>query len=117
MSSNLWTDTRVDTLRELWHEGFSARQIAGRIGGISRNAVIGKIYRLGLSQKQMRVIKDPLTATDDKSEEYDMCQWPLGHPDEENFHFCGASVVSERPYCANHCAVAYRQNYHQESAA
>ena len=44
-----WTDERVDRLRKLWSEGLSASQIATEIGGVSRNAVIGKVHRLGLS--------------------------------------------------------------------
>ena len=44
-----WTDERVELLKKLWGEGLSASQIAGRLGGVSRNAVIGKVHRLGLS--------------------------------------------------------------------
>ena len=44
-----WTDERVELLKKLWSEGLSASQIAGRLGGITRNAVIGKVHRLGLS--------------------------------------------------------------------
>jgi GcrA cell cycle regulator len=44
-----WTDERVDLLKKLWSEGLSASQIAGRLGGVTRNAVIGKVHRLGLS--------------------------------------------------------------------
>ncbi|MCC0007602.1 MAG: GcrA cell cycle regulator [Hyphomicrobiaceae bacterium] len=44
-----WTDERVELLKKLWSEGLSASQIASRIGGVSRNAVIGKVHRLGLS--------------------------------------------------------------------
>lgn len=44
-----WTDERVELLRKLWSEGLSASQIAGRLGGVTRNAVIGKVHRLGLS--------------------------------------------------------------------
>ena len=44
-----WTDERVDTLKKLWAEGLSASQIANRLGGVTRNAVIGKVHRLGLS--------------------------------------------------------------------
>jgi GcrA cell cycle regulator len=44
-----WTDERVDLLKKLWAEGLSASQIAGRLGGVTRNAVIGKVHRLGLS--------------------------------------------------------------------
>ncbi|MFI0844253.1 GcrA family cell cycle regulator [Mesorhizobium sp. IMUNJ 23232] len=45
----LWTDERVETLRKLWSEGLSASQIAAQLGGVSRNAVIGKVHRLKLS--------------------------------------------------------------------
>lgn len=44
-----WTDERVEILKKLWAEGLSASQIAGRLGGVTRNAVIGKVHRLGLS--------------------------------------------------------------------
>src|SRR3954466_10041455 len=44
-----WTDERVERLKKLWQDGLSASQIAGELGGITRNAVIGKVHRLGLS--------------------------------------------------------------------
>ena len=44
-----WTDERVELLRKLWAEGLSASQIAAQMGGVSRNAVIGKVHRLKLS--------------------------------------------------------------------
>lgn len=44
-----WTDDRVDLLRKLWTDGLSASQIAAELGGVTRNAVIGKVHRLGLS--------------------------------------------------------------------
>jgi GcrA cell cycle regulator len=44
-----WTDDRVELLKKLWSDGLSASQIAGELGGISRNSVIGKVHRLGLS--------------------------------------------------------------------
>jgi GcrA cell cycle regulator len=44
-----WTDERVSTLKKLWLEGLSASQIAKQLGGVTRNAVIGKVHRLGLS--------------------------------------------------------------------
>jgi GcrA cell cycle regulator len=44
-----WTDERVEILRKLWLEGLSASQIAKQLGGVTRNAVIGKVHRLGLS--------------------------------------------------------------------
>ncbi len=44
-----WNDERVELLKKLWSEGLSASQIAGRLGSVTRNAVIGKVHRLGLS--------------------------------------------------------------------
>lgn len=44
-----WTNERVDLLKRLWSEGLSASQIAAELGGVTRNAVIGKVHRLGLS--------------------------------------------------------------------
>jgi GcrA cell cycle regulator len=44
-----WTDERVATLKKLWLDGLSASQIAKQLGGVTRNAVIGKVHRLGLS--------------------------------------------------------------------
>ena len=46
-----WTDERVELLRKLWSEGLSASQIATQLGGVSRNAVIGKVHRLKLSSR------------------------------------------------------------------
>lgn len=59
-----WTDERIETLRELWAAGLSCSQIAYRLGGVSRNAVIGKVHRLGLSgrttlQRKVRVGQTP----------------------------------------------------------
>ena len=48
-ATNAWTDERVEVLTKLWQEGLSASQIAVRLGGVTRNAVIGKVHRLGLS--------------------------------------------------------------------
>jgi len=45
----MWTEERVELLKKLWAEGLSASQVAKQLGGVTRNAVIGKIHRLGLS--------------------------------------------------------------------
>jgi GcrA cell cycle regulator len=52
-----WTEERMDMLKKLWSEGFSASQIANELGGVTRNAVIGKVHRLGLSGRA----KAPMT--------------------------------------------------------
>ncbi|MDE1570911.1 GcrA family cell cycle regulator [Aquabacter sp. P-9] len=50
-----WNDERVELLKKLWSEGLSASQIASELGGITRNAVIGKVHRLGLSGRTKSV--------------------------------------------------------------
>ncbi|WP_197919018.1 GcrA family cell cycle regulator [Thiosulfatihalobacter marinus] len=52
-----WTDERVDLLKKLWGEGQSASQIAKELGGVTRNAVIGKVHRLGLSNRSAGTAK------------------------------------------------------------
>ena len=49
-----WTDERVELLKKMWGEGQSASQIAKELGGVTRNAVIGKVHRLGLSNRTRR---------------------------------------------------------------
>lgn len=55
-----WTDERVELLKKLWSDGLSASQIAGRLGGVTRNAVIGKVHRLGLSGRS-QMTRSPAT--------------------------------------------------------
>jgi GcrA cell cycle regulator len=63
-----WTDERVETLKRMWAEGQSASQIAKELGGVTRNAVIGKVHRLGLSNRvggtggRDEVEEEPVTA-------------------------------------------------------
>ena len=63
-----WTEERVETLKKLWLEGHSASQIAKQLGGVTRNAVIGKVHRLGLSgraapsQPSRQVLRTPRPA-------------------------------------------------------
>ena len=56
-----WTEDRVEVLKKLWAEGHSASQIAKELGGVTRNAVIGKVHRLGLSGRATpsRPVKRP----------------------------------------------------------
>jgi GcrA cell cycle regulator len=55
-----WTDERIELLKKLWAEGLSARQIADQLGGITRNAVIGKVHRLGLSGRCTTTVQAPV---------------------------------------------------------
>ena len=64
-----WTTERVEQLKRLWAEGQSASQIAKELGGVTRNAVIGKVHRLGLSNRVTSANKnDPKSKTNVKSE-------------------------------------------------
>ncbi|HEX9954866.1 MAG TPA: GcrA family cell cycle regulator [Allosphingosinicella sp.] len=217
-----WTDERIDRLKELWTQGNTASQIADELGGVSRNAVIGKAHRLGLQsrpspvkandagaaaaapaaaapaapepfeeapapeappviesapvaaapppepdvapweeteepaaeaapepeqpapvraapQPQIRSIgpggflrqspgeqqspippapprrlvpAKPSPEIADKTSLLDLneriCKWPIGHPGEPDFHFCGQQANPGFPYCVQHCGVAYQ---------
>ena len=200
-----WTDERIDRLKELWTQGNTASQIADELGGVSRNAVIGKAHRLGLQSRPSPVKPNegggeaapspfepeagaPLPAeaepeaAEDEPEEIavaaepqpaaapaepaappaapqpqirsigpggfvrqapgeqqspippapprrlvpakpspeiadktglldlneKICKWPIGHPGEPDFHFCGNQANPGFPYCVEHCGVAYQ---------
>lgn len=115
-----WTDERIERLKALWDEGLSASQIAKELGeGVTRNAVIGKAHRLGLKSRPSPVKSDkkPVKRAQTKSDKQPvtlldltdrMCKWPIGHPGEPGFHFCGKPVEPGMPYCAAHCAEAYQ---------
>lgn len=201
-----WTDERIATLTKMWEGGSTASQIAEELGGVSRNAVIGKAHRLGLKSRPSPVKANgstpkskaaapakkpvkkavaaeprsesipkpapasapaPRTAADaipsqpmpnakagsprivsvgpggflrqgpgdqqapippapprrlvpakpspdiaDKTGLLDLndrvCRWPMGHPGEADFHFCGADVNPGFPYCVEHCGRAYQ---------
>ncbi|WP_259780210.1 GcrA family cell cycle regulator [Aestuariispira ectoiniformans] len=109
-----WTEERVETLKGLWTKGYSARQIAERLGGVTRNAVIGKAHRMGLSSRPSPIKREKPAAPAVKERS---CQWPVGHPGSDEFHFCGQSAEAGRPYCPKHCAVAYRRPSSNENAA
>ena len=203
-----WTDERIEQLRTMWEKGLTASQIADELGGVSRNAVIGKAHRLGLksrpspvkaTEKAAKPAKAPtapkpaspapaprasapaaprpiaaapkpdpqpaVEASDedgvevvrkpdaprivsigpggfirqgpgdqqapippapprrlvpakpsaeiaDKTSLLDLndriCRWPMGHPGEPDFHFCGVAVNPGFPYCVEHCGRAYQ---------
>ncbi len=119
-----WTDARIDVLRKLWTEGLSASQIAKELGeNVTRNAVIGKAHRLGLEKRPSpvksektkkpaapkKVVKKATSSMVTLLDLTDrMCKWPIGHPGEENFHFCGKNSQAGMPYCSSHCREAYQ---------
>src|SRR4051812_11239625 len=196
-----WTEERIERLKKMWHDGATASQIADELGGVSRNAVIGKAHRLGLEQRPSPVkpgeekeVKKPAAAAPapaapkapprteapkteapaseaapeaaipqpapkrptaqemqyrsigpggfirqgpgeqqapippapprrlvpakpspevaDKTSLLDLndriCKWPMGHPGEPDFHFCGQQANPGFPYCVEHCGVAYQ---------
>ena len=137
-----WTDEKVAKLKELWGKGNTASQIAEIIGGISRNAVIGKAHRLNLSAKiktravtknknfenslnnqnikhrkirgnrfkSLIIEKDFEPEQPKQLEELDdnSCKWPIGHPDEDSFYFCGRSSLKDFSYCKLHLLYAYQ---------
>lgn len=130
-----WTEERVEELKQLWSEGLSASQIANRMGGVTRNAVIGKVHRLGLSgratptaPKPKAVVAPPadvkpLRATEGLEHLFpgldkptvssiggSQCKWPIGDPAAEDFHFCGQPTSQQKPYCAYHSQVAFQPN-------
>jgi GcrA cell cycle regulator len=194
-----WTDERIDRLKAMWSDGATASQIADELGGVSRNAVIGKAHRLGLEQRPSPVkpgeekahaahdASSPAAAPAPKPARHDpapraaaaapatgapgatpspqrpttevqyrsigpggfirqgpgdqqppippapprrlvpakpspevadktgllelndrICKWPIGHPGEPDFHFCGQQANPGFPYCVQHCGVAYQ---------
>ena len=136
-----WDEQKVSKLKELWGKGNTASQIAELIGGISRNAVIGKAHRLNLSAKiktrtatsnqnfdnsleqnnktkkgrkskfkSLIIEKDFEPENPKQLEELDesSCKWPIGHPDEKLFYFCGRSSLKDFSYCKLHLLYAYQ---------
>ena len=146
-----WTDEKVSKLKELWGKGNTASQIAEIIGGISRNAVIGKAHRLNLSAKiktrtatsnqnfdnslldknsntkrirrskfkSLIIEKDFEPENPKQLEELDenSCKWPIGHPDEKDFYFCGRSSMKDFSYCKLHILYAFQPKGKKEDVS
>jgi GcrA cell cycle regulator len=102
-----WTDERVDVLKQLWSEGKTASQIASVLG-ITRNAVIGKAHRIGVSRRPSPIKRRKPGATILELTDR-MCKWPIGDPRDSDFRFCGKQTANGLPYCHDHCSQAYQQ--------
>lgn len=133
-----WTEERVTLLKKLWGEGCTAAEIAKELGGVTRNAVIGKAHRLKLSNRvspiqqnkkqAVKTVPETPTSMVKKKEKIvplveipvkgvsmaelkeKMCRWPNGDPQEKSFSFCGISSVPGLPYCEGHAKVAYQSS-------
>ena len=147
-----WTEEKVAKLKELWGKGNTASQIAEIIGGISRNAVIGKAHRLNLSAKiktrassninnnyksnnqnninkltrgrksrfkSLIIEKDFEPENPIQLEELNenSCKWPIGHPNEESFYFCGRTSLKDFSYCRLHLLYAYQPKGKKEESS
>ena len=109
-----WTDERIERLKQLWGEGVTTAEI-GRMIGVTKNAVIGKVHRIGL---QPRVVtQKPPPKRNPFEFAGPACMWPHGHPGEEDFHFCGGQPLAGKPYCGTHAAVAYLRPKEEKQAA
>ena len=109
-----WTPERVERLVQLFEEGLPTAEIGRRLG-LTKNAVIGRLYRSAMSRRE------PLHKIPPRRYVFEFagpsCLWPYGHPNDDNFHFCGARPMPGKPYCAAHAAVAYVRPKEERQAA
>ena len=132
-----WTDEKVEILTQLWGKGHSASEIARIIGDVSRNAVIGKAHRLGLSgrpktassssspvvakpkpvvrrrtpvekPRPVFIAEGPIIGAGILDLTERMCRWPIGDPKSSDFKFCGRKVATGCTYCSEHASMAYQ---------
>jgi len=123
MTESNWSEDRITTLTSLWLNGLSASQIAKQLGGVTRNAVIGKVHRLGLSgraqpSRTARLARAPAPARPQPAAEgpglvpslaalgAHACKWPIGDPKAADFSFCGR--LANGSYCPSHQAAAFQ---------
>ena len=121
--ANVWTDERLEKLKELWTQGLSISQI-GEALGVSRNAIAGKAHRMGLPKRPSPIswpkVEKPKVVMPEVTENLPLrlelrqlewsrskCCWPTGDPKKNGFSFCGDAIVPGKPYCLTHCQEAY----------
>src|SRR6476660_3908002 len=117
-----WTTERVAMLRSFFNAGLSCAQIAQEIG-VSRNAVIGKMNRLGLSRgrrtaaagtpraaspRRPHVLTQRLALNSLFNLTARKCRWPIGSVGTPDFTFCGNGTADGVSYCTGHARMAYR---------
>jgi GcrA cell cycle regulator len=112
----MWNEEKINRLKKLWSEGLTTGEIGKRLS-VSKNAVVGKAHRLGLKGRPSPIKRPARTAEVKKQTEVKVftltdlssqtCRWPIGDPKHEDFRFCGKPVLAGKPYCGEHCAVAY----------
>ncbi len=131
-----WTDSKINKLKLLWERGVPTAEMGKQLG-FSKNAIVGKVHRLGLSNRtspikspvKTKVKKEINLIQKDSSQESSKkvkniklnlkdgvslinltstsCCWPLDEVVDGNFHFCGKQVFKNKPYCLEHCIMAY----------
>ena len=109
-----WTPERVEMLNHLFEEGLPTSEI-GRRMGLTKNTIIGRLHRNGMSRRET----GPKFVPQRNFFEFSGpgCLWPHGHPDDPHFHFCGCQPLPGKPYCAAHAAVAYVRPKEEKQAA
>ena len=124
-NNSVWDEKQLDKLKKLWDEGLPITKIGLELG-VSRNAIAGKAHRLGLPKRNSPISKsgDPRKKQDvptfETNKELPLkillrevewsrnrCCWPIGDPKLPGFSFCGTSIIPGRPYCEEHCNLAY----------
>ena len=119
VASPFW-QANDDILRADWSAGVPASVIGAR-WGVSKSTVIGRAHRLGLGfhpSGKRKVIEMPRR----RPSAYERigpldCRWPIGHPTDVDFAFCGAPAALGRPYCAEHVKIAYQRTHEPELEA
>lgn len=109
-----WTPERIEQLTLLWDEGVTTAEIGRRIG-VTKNAVIGKVHRLGLVPRVITQRAAPRRNVFEFTGP--VCMWPHGHPGDDDFHFCGGQPMPGKPYCEQHSALAYIKPKEKANAA